>query len=103
MIFTEGWEMGLESRRLEWERRVADWKASGLTQKEYCAREGVGFSSFRYWASRAHREGKKLTLVPVRVTGSMAGGVVIRGSRGWECVVAEGMSVQWVADLLRAL
>ncbi|MBW8028968.1 MAG: hypothetical protein GJU67_04230 [Ferrovum sp.] len=95
--------MELESRRLEWERRVSEWKASGLTQKEYCAREGVGFSGLRYWAARLHREGKKLTLVPVRVAGGIAVGVVIRGSRGWECIVPEGMSVQWVADLLRAL
>ena len=28
------------SRRVEWEQRVAAWKASGLTQKQYCAREG---------------------------------------------------------------
>lgn len=95
--------MGQESRRVEWEQRVAAWKASGLTQQQYCAREGVGFSSLRYWSARVQREGKKLTLVPVRVTGGNAGGVVIRSSRGWECVVPEGSSVQWVADLLRAL
>ena len=33
--------MGQESRRVEWEQRVAAWKASGLTQKQYCAREGI--------------------------------------------------------------
>ena len=27
--------MGQESRRVEWEQRVAAWKASGLTQKQY--------------------------------------------------------------------
>ena len=67
--------MGQESRRVEWEQRVAAWKASGLTQKQYCAREGIGVSSLRYWASRSHREGKKLTLVPVRVSGGNSGGV----------------------------
>ena len=97
--------MGLESKRVEWEQRVAAWKASGLTQKEYSAREGIGFSSLRYWSARVHHDGKKLTLVPVRMTGghSDSGGVVIRGPRGWECVVPEGSSAQWVADLLRAL
>ena len=95
--------MGQESRRVEWEQRVATWKASGLTQKEYCAREGIGVSGLRYWASRSYREGKKLTLVPVRVSGGHSDGVVIRGSRGWECVVPEGVSAQWMADLLRAL
>ena len=33
--------MGQESRRVEWEQRVEAWKASGLTQKQYCAREGI--------------------------------------------------------------
>ena len=64
--------MGQESRRVEWEQRVVAWKASGLTQKQYCAREGIGVSGLRYWASRSHREGKKLTLVPV--LGSSSGG-----------------------------
>ena len=30
--------MGQESRRVEWEQRVAAWKSSGLTQKEVSAR-----------------------------------------------------------------
>ena len=63
------------SRRVEWEQRVAAWNASGLTQKQYCAREGIGVSGLRYWASRSHREGKKLTLVPVRVLGGSSEGV----------------------------
>ncbi|OYV93034.1 MAG: hypothetical protein B7Z60_09860 [Ferrovum sp. 37-45-19] len=95
--------MGQESSWVKWEQRVVGWKASGLTQKEYCAREGIGFSSLRYWASRSRREGKKLTLVPVRMSTGGKVEVVIRGPRSWECALLEGASAQWAADLLRAL
>jgi hypothetical protein len=83
-----------ETTRGEWEQRVEDWKASGLTQKEYCAQKGVGFARLRYWSARLHRDQKKLTLVPVRISTNVE--VVIRGPRGWECVLPEGMSAQWV-------
>ena len=60
--------MGQESRRVEWEQRVAAWKESGLTQKQYCAREGIGVSGLRYWASRSYRErrGSSGQKVPLR-------------------------------------
>ena len=79
--------MGLESRRVEWEQRVAAWKASGLTQKEYSAREGIGFSSLRYWSARVHRDGKQLTLVPVMVTG--------HGLQLSACCLDENFSSRW--------
>ncbi|WP_446718618.1 IS66 family insertion sequence element accessory protein TnpA [Ferrovum sp. JA12] len=42
-----------------------DWKASGLTQKEYCSQKRVGFGRLGYWSARLQRDEKKLTLVPV--------------------------------------
>ncbi len=102
MIFSWGVAMESEGKRAEWEARVMAWKASGLTQKEYCLREGIGFSGMRYWSARMHRAEKKLTLVPVQMSGSSMG-VVIRGAGGWECVLPDGLSARWVAELLGAL
>ena len=53
MIFSWGVAMESEEKRAEWEARVKAWKASGLTQKEYCLREGIGFSGMRYWSARS--------------------------------------------------
>lgn len=35
-----------------WRQRVAEWRASGLTAPEFCAREGIDVGTLRYWAYR---------------------------------------------------
>ena len=35
-----------EEKRIYWERHLASWQSSGLTQKDYCIREGLAYSSF---------------------------------------------------------
>jgi hypothetical protein len=39
-------------RRAYWEKNVCDWKQSGLTQKDYCKREGLTYGSFKNWRSQ---------------------------------------------------
>jgi hypothetical protein len=34
-------------RRAYWEKHLADWKSSGLTQKDYCTRENLTYGSFK--------------------------------------------------------
>ena len=40
-----------------WQARVAAWAASGLTQRAFCAREGLSLSTFDYWRRR-HLHGR---------------------------------------------
>jgi hypothetical protein len=35
-----------------WEKHLADWKCSGLTQKDYCKREKLAYGSFKSWRSQ---------------------------------------------------
>lgn len=56
--------MERKTRREEWEERLSGWKDSGLGQKAYCEREGISFTSLKYWSARVFREKKAgLTLV----------------------------------------
>ena len=41
-----------ESRREFWARQVSAWRASGLSQQAYCAREGLRPSTFGWWRWR---------------------------------------------------
>ena len=42
--------MGWRQRsRNEWQRLVAGWERSGLTQKVYCARHGISVASLQRW------------------------------------------------------
>jgi hypothetical protein len=36
-------------KRVYWEKHLAAWKSSGLTQKDYCSREGLAYGSFKSW------------------------------------------------------
>jgi hypothetical protein len=36
-------------KRTYWEKHLAAWKSSGLTQKNYCSREGLAYGSFKSW------------------------------------------------------
>ena len=54
-----------------WQGQVADWQASGLTQKAYCEEQGLRYTAFGYWVRKLRRAaepspGKKPTcFVPV--------------------------------------
>ncbi len=39
-----------------WTRHVESWRASGLTQKAYCARRRLAKGSLGYWASTLGRQ-----------------------------------------------
>jgi transposase len=42
--------MGWRQRsRSEWQRLVAGWERSGLTQEVYCARHGISVGSLQRW------------------------------------------------------
>lgn len=42
--------------REQWERRVARWKRSGLTTREFATREGLRASTLAYWRWRLKTE-----------------------------------------------
>ena len=49
--------MGALADRKTWAKRVAAWRGSGLTCKEFAEREGLGpWRTLRYWAWRLDRE-----------------------------------------------
>jgi transposase len=55
-----------------WSKRVEEWRASGMTAKEFCARHDLGLSALRYWTYRGRgtkkaSEPKAMKLVPVTV------------------------------------
>jgi hypothetical protein len=39
-----------------WEQRVAAWQASGLTQRQFCAQEGLGRGALSRWSQRLQRD-----------------------------------------------
>jgi len=53
-----------------WSKRVEEWRSSGLTAKEFCAKHDVRLSGLRYWTYRlrtAEKQSSPVKLVPVTV------------------------------------
>jgi hypothetical protein len=44
--------------RAEWSKRVARWRASGLTASEFASRHGFNVTTLRWWSSRLGRASK---------------------------------------------
>ncbi|MGQ0615079.1 MAG: IS66 family insertion sequence element accessory protein TnpA, partial [Planctomycetaceae bacterium] len=59
--------------RSDWESLVREWRASGLTQKEFARKRGIAASTLSWWSCRLRRVGGA-ALVPVRVIGGAPGG-----------------------------
>ena len=77
----------------DWKKAVGRFEASGLTQVEFCKREGIGLWSFRKWRKRmAELDGREpgfieVTPVPVQripqrpatsLVVELPGGIVLR-------------------------
>lgn len=61
--------MERESRVRYWSQHIEAWKASGLSQRAYCKREGIAVSTLQWWCRRLRGNGRAETLqfVPVAV------------------------------------
>jgi hypothetical protein len=102
-----------ETKRMEWEDHIKGWEQSGLSQRAYCAREGIKWPSFDYWRrhlkalnqSKKVELGKPLQLVPVKVESASVVAKELRlihGS-GWELRIPSTMEAMWIVNLLKTL
>lgn len=56
-----------EKRRF-WEEQIRLWQESGLSQSEYCKRNGIRSSQWFYWRRRCRDTDTNLTLVPLKLS-----------------------------------
>jgi len=90
-----------------WREHVESWCRSDLTQREYCAKNGLGERAFHRWRGREKETiaaaKATLTLVPVSVGKLETVSVVrLRSPDGWE-IELPGNSVPLLIDFLKHL
>ena len=91
-------------RRAEADKLLADYRASGLTQKHWCEERGIGIASLRYWLKREREEARGYSLVPVEVEGRSGGnGVLDLQVKGLDLRVGAGSDLRALAALLKEL
>ncbi|WP_157778433.1 IS66 family insertion sequence element accessory protein TnpA [Massilia violaceinigra] len=59
--------MSNSEREKVWEERVAQWQASGLSQRAYAIEQGFPVRQVGYWVRRLTKREAMPTLLPVRV------------------------------------
>ena len=99
-----------------WTKRIKHWETSGLTQRAYCERESLKYSTFDYWRRQIGAAGpainpvakaknpKRLTLVPLRLLNqSRSESMRLHSPGGWQLELPGAVEAVWLATLLRQL
>lgn len=99
-----------QARASQWIEHVTRWRASGLSQSAYCAREALSESAFGYWVAKSNRgavgpNATPLTLVPARPPWldpavRDADALSVRTPEGWELSFTERPPAGWLRKLL---
>ena len=97
--------MSNEERQQVWEERVAQWRASGLSQRAYAIEQGCSIRQVGYWVRRLAKVTPVPGLLPVRVApaAALAVAISLRNERGWTLSLPGDVSASWLAELMRAL
>ena len=80
-----------EQKERRWRRRVAQWRTSGLSVRDFCVRHGLATPSFYAWRrTLKRRAAEKAAFVPVQVVADAVPAQA--GAR--EAVLADGRTVR---------
>lgn len=93
-----------KDRQKVWEERVAQWRASGLSQRAYAIEQGFPIRQVGYWVRRLTRLPAVPGLLPVRTAPVPAPAAIsLRNERGWTLNLPADVPAGRQAELLRAL
>lgn len=88
-----------------WQGRVAQWQASGLSQRAFAIEQGFPVRQVGYWVRRLTGAQGTPALLPVRVApvAAPAAAINLRSERGWTLTLPGDVPASWLAELMRAL
>jgi hypothetical protein len=87
-----------------WQERVAQWRASGLSQRAFALEHGFSQKQISYWSRRLAGAQPSPGFVPVRLTSAVAADAIsLRSAHGWTLTLPRDVPASWLAEMLRAL
>ena len=97
--------MASNEREQLWKQHVAQWQASGLSQRAYAVEQGIPLSQLNYWIRRFAKSQVVPALLPVRLEGTIpsTATVSLRNEHGWTLTLPGDVPAVWLAELMRAL
>lgn len=96
--------MSPDSRRQFWQKHIAAWKGSGMTQRAYAEAQGISVKGMSYWFRhfRQHEPAAGVAFAPARVQ-VMETVLTLSGPGGWALHMPASVPATWVASLLKTL
>ena len=97
---------GSGTQREQWEKRIARWRASGLSMAAYCREHGFSYWSYVRWRRRLERAATPagpLTLIPVVAAPANGAAITIRLPGGIGIEVERGFDAALLGAVVRAL
>jgi transposase-like protein len=80
-----------EEKERQWRRRIAQWRTSGRSVRDFCERHGLATASFYNWRrALARRAAEQLAFVPVQVVAD----AVPAPASALEVVLVDGRAVR---------
>lgn len=97
--------MANSEREQLWQERVAQWQASGLSQRAYAVEHGFSARQVSYWVRRLTGTQVVPGLLPVRVAPARAAAsaITLRSEHGWTLSLPGDAQPSWLAELMRGL
>ncbi len=97
-----------ERKEQQWRRRIAEWRASGLSVRAFCARRGLATPSLYAWRRvLEQRDAEQPTFLPVRIVPdalpTCAGAVEVVLAGGRIVRVTPGLEVATLRQVLAVL
>lgn len=99
-----------QARAAQWLEHVTRWRASGLSQSAYCAREALSESAFGYWVAKANKGALRLNSTPLTLVAARAQWVEpamreaaalrVCSPDGWQLSFVERPPAGWLRELL---
>ena len=93
-----------------WKKHIEDWQAGGLSQAEYCRRQGLNANTFsgRLRDYKSQGLSRPPELIPVQVqplpkAAEAAAGPVVLWHRGHRVEFPSAVSPRFLAELLQCL
>lgn len=86
-----------------WHEHVKSWRASGLSQRAYCAQHDLLPHRLSYWVRRHPIAAPRLALVPLELTPSPSPAPITLHGPGWCLTFAQAPAADWLAQLLGRL
>lgn len=95
-----------QEREQLWQERVAQLKASGMSQRAYALELGISEHQVSYWVRRMTNPQGAPALLPVQVAPSVVPAVAamsLRSECGWTLTLPIDVPASWLAELLAGL